>query len=289
MDTKGKNSVTIESDIPPGRIMTIDLKFPATVQQRHGCEGLENHISKYLERPDPGFSFSYAYTRKDTRVLVPPTRTGQAIYLASESTKLRYLSRLFEKEGLSDGNLGRWLVFTHWPLIMWMTEMFLDALSIPYIVIRSQMTTDQQNEAVELFTAPSSPYKVLLTTYTCGAFGLNLQTYCSRVVCMEPPLNLATLFQGSVRLHRIGQKSKQRVWILFDDDEGDVEPIEADLINKEADKELCRLLGHNRSRLFFSNVHDLGYEPDNELFAPPSTKKLHSKRQVFQPRLACFY
>ncbi|KAK6822118.1 hypothetical protein RU639_006778 [Aspergillus parasiticus] len=277
-------------------------------------QGLSAYIAKYLERPDLGFSFFYTYTRKDTRVLVPPTIVGQAIYLASESAKLRYLARLFEKEGLSDGDSGRWLVFTHWPLVMWMTEMFLDTLSIPYVVIRSQMTAGQRNEAVAAFTASISPYKVLLTTYTCGAFGLNLQTHCNRVVCLEP-LNLATLFQGSGRVHRVGQTKEQPVWILFgdhtisrfieynmhkkvlpeiaaqirpkliasvmktistnkeDNTDDDSEPIEATLINKEADGELSRFLGQSRSHLYFSDIYDLGYEPDNEQFAPPSTSK----------------
>ncbi|KAE8163720.1 hypothetical protein BDV40DRAFT_262393, partial [Aspergillus tamarii] len=37
---------------------------------------------------------------------------------------------------------------------MWMTEMFLDALSIPYIVIRSQMTTDQRNACLCILCLP---------------------------------------------------------------------------------------------------------------------------------------
>lgn len=153
---KKKKKIIIGDDIPPGRIMTIDLKLPTKIQSRHdlaysalipllkkgekNSEGTDNiqgvagkidwsifrilthlafspmlydfitsvakekgfsaYIAKHLERPDLGFSFFYAYTRKDTRVLVPPTRVGQAIYLASESAKLRYLARLFEKEGL---------------------------------------------------------------------------------------------------------------------------------------------------------------------------------------------
>ncbi|KAE8345766.1 hypothetical protein BDV24DRAFT_159100 [Aspergillus arachidicola] len=35
MDSKGKNHIIIGDDIPPGRIMTIDLKLPTKTQSRH--------------------------------------------------------------------------------------------------------------------------------------------------------------------------------------------------------------------------------------------------------------
>ncbi|PIG89681.1 hypothetical protein AARAC_003424 [Aspergillus arachidicola] len=245
-------------------------------------KGLSAYIAKYLERPDLGFSFFYAYTRKDTRVLVPPTRVGQAIYLASESAKLRYLARLFEKEGLSDGDSGRWLVFAHWPLVMWMTEMFLDALSIPYVVIRSQMTADQRNEAVAAFTASISPYKVLLTTYTCGAFGQTKEKQVwilfgdhtiSRFIEYNMHKKVLPEIAAQIRPKIIASVMKTISTNKEDNTDDDSEPIEATLINKEADEELSRLLGQSRSRLYFSDIYDLGYEPNNEQFAPPSTSK----------------
>ncbi|KAE8331706.1 hypothetical protein BDV39DRAFT_200851 [Aspergillus sergii] len=58
-----------------------------------------------------------------------------------------------------------------------------------------------------------------------------------------------------------------------DNTDDDSEPIEATLINKEADGELSGLLGQSRSHLYFSDIYDLSYEPDNEQFAPPSTSK----------------
>ncbi|KAF4231039.1 hypothetical protein CNMCM6805_000357 [Aspergillus fumigatiaffinis] len=38
---------------------------------------------------------------------------------------------------------------------------------------------------------------------------------CSRVILLEPPLNLNTLFQAVARVHRLGQRSSQKVWSIF--------------------------------------------------------------------------
>jgi hypothetical protein len=58
-------------------------------------------------------------------------------------------------------------------------------------------------EAAELFNKPDSNCDTLLTSYQCSAHGLNLHGQCSRVVLLEPPLNLNTLFQAVGQIYRI--------------------------------------------------------------------------------------
>jgi hypothetical protein len=53
------------------------------------------------------------------------------------------------------------------------------------------------------------------TSYLCGAHGLNLHVACSRLVLLEPPQSLNTMFQAVGRVHRLGQGEPQKVWSLF--------------------------------------------------------------------------
>ncbi|KAH1589656.1 hypothetical protein KXX44_009319 [Aspergillus fumigatus] len=77
------------------------------------------------------------------------------------------------------------------------------------------MTDSARREAAKQFVSAKSNYNMLLTSYQCRAHGLNLHGQCSRVVLLEPPLNINTLFQAVGRVHRLGQGVKQKAWILF--------------------------------------------------------------------------
>lgn len=64
--------------------------------------------------------------------------TGQAHYLAVDSPKLRYLAKIFLDEGaFSSTHPRRFIVFAQWPFVLWLVEMFIDALSLPYVVVRA--------------------------------------------------------------------------------------------------------------------------------------------------------
>ncbi|KAH3575054.1 hypothetical protein KXV95_007109 [Aspergillus fumigatus] len=93
--------------------------------------------------------------------------------------------------------------------------MFLDSIGVNYVTIRATMTDSARREAAEQFISVDSKCDVLLTSYQCGAHGLNLHGQCSRVVLLEPPLNMNTLFQAVGRVHRLGQGVEQKAWILF--------------------------------------------------------------------------
>ncbi|CAG8880968.1 unnamed protein product, partial [Penicillium egyptiacum] len=93
--------------------------------------------------------------------------------------------------------------------------MFLSTLPVDFVVIRAGMPTSLRSAAVARFNDPSSATQVLLTTFNCGATGLNMHAQCSRIIVMESALNHNSLFQTIGRIHRLGQRDEQRAWLLF--------------------------------------------------------------------------
>jgi hypothetical protein len=94
------------------------------------------------------------------------------------AAKLRYLLRIFHREGLfsiaDKGPRPCFLLFIHWPMVMWLVEMFLDSIRVNYVIIRATMTDGARREAAERFISANSSCDVLLTSYQCSAHGLNL-------------------------------------------------------------------------------------------------------------------
>ncbi|GES62078.1 helicase, C-terminal [Aspergillus terreus] len=64
------------------------------------------------------------------------------------------------------------------------------------------------------FCDPDTHTCCLLTTYACGAFGLNLHGACARVVLLETPPNQSAVWPAGGRVHRLGQQEPQMVWFL---------------------------------------------------------------------------
>ncbi|KAH8430701.1 uncharacterized protein LDX57_008363 [Aspergillus melleus] len=48
-----------------------------------------------------------------------------------------------------------------------------------------------------------------------GSCGLNLHHHCARVVIVEATRNLNTVWQAGVRAHRVGQRLRKKMWILY--------------------------------------------------------------------------
>jgi hypothetical protein len=140
-------------------------------------------IGKSIERGDRGFADFWWRTSEGARHMLPSTRLGQAYYLMTDAAKLRYLLRIFHREGLfstaGKGPRPRFLLFIHWPMVMWLVEMFLDLIGVNYVTIRATMTDGARQEAAERFILADSSCDVLLTSYQCGAHGLNLHGQCS--------------------------------------------------------------------------------------------------------------
>lgn len=68
---------------------------------------------------------------------------------------------------------------SHWPLVMWMVEMFLDAIGMELVSIWSCMSFGQCTNAVNDFTSTENTCQALVTTFNCSSMGLNLHDQCS--------------------------------------------------------------------------------------------------------------
>ncbi|KAJ5589471.1 hypothetical protein N7537_012149 [Penicillium hordei] len=95
--------------------------------------------------------------------------------------------------------------------------MFLSTLPLDFVVIRAGMPTNLRSTAIARFNDPGSSTQALVTTYNCGATGLNMHSQCSRIILVESALNHNSLFQTIGRIHRRGQREEQRAWVLFMD------------------------------------------------------------------------
>ncbi|KGO38096.1 Helicase, C-terminal [Penicillium expansum] len=168
---------------------------------------------------DCGFGLFFARTVQDRSVDLPTSRMAVARYLAYDCPRLRFLLHLLWTEGTlaESGNRPRFLVYCNWPCTRWLVEMFLAALGVDFVVIRAGMSLDARTTAIQRFTNLASTTTVLLTTYNCGALGLNMHAQCSRVVLMEAPQNYNSVFQTVGRIHRLGQTHPQKAWLLFQD------------------------------------------------------------------------
>lgn len=181
---------------------------------------LSAEISRFTERGDDhGFGLFWSRTTEDPSASVPTNRVAMARYLAHQSPRLRYLFHILVQQGVFDsvGSHPRFLIFCHWPLTLWLVQMFLGTLPLDFVVIRAAMSNTLRSSAIARFNDPSSSTQVLVTTYNCGATGLNMHSQCSRIILMESALNHNSLFQTIGRIHRLGQREEQRAWVLFMD------------------------------------------------------------------------
>ncbi|KAK2883375.1 hypothetical protein FQN49_000015 [Arthroderma sp. PD_2] len=76
-------------------------------------------------------------------------------------------------------------------------------------------TRMELSKGTRRFNDSTKQCDVLLTTYACGAVGLNLHKACHSVVLLEPALNINTTLQAIGRIHRLGQRFEQEVRIIF--------------------------------------------------------------------------
>lgn len=149
------------------------LSFSLTLDDYYCCADDESDmmaaaIGKSIERGDCGFADFWWQTCEGARHMMPTTRLSQAYYLITDAIKLRYLMRIFYQEGLfsmGEGPRPRFLVFVHWPMVMWLVEMFLDSIGVNYVTIRAMMTDSAWREAAEQFISIDSKCDVLLTLY----------------------------------------------------------------------------------------------------------------------------
>lgn len=81
-------------------------------------------VGKSIERGDRGFSDYWWRTSEGTRNIFPTSRLGEVYRLMAGTVKLRYLLRIFHQEGpFTAGWRPSFLLFVHWPMVMWVVEM----------------------------------------------------------------------------------------------------------------------------------------------------------------------
>jgi SNF2 family DNA or RNA helicase len=168
---------------------------------------------------DRGFGMFFQRTIEDLAADLPTNRMAVARYLAHDCPRLRFLLHLLWSEGTlaSTGARPRFLVYCNWPFTRWLVEMFLSAIGLHFEVIRAGMSQEARSTAIAHFINPESTTAVLLTTFSCGAVGLNMHDRCSRIVLFEGGQNYNSVFQTIGRIHRLGQREPQKAWILFQD------------------------------------------------------------------------
>jgi SNF2-related domain/Helicase conserved C-terminal domain len=187
----------------------------------------------YHMHRDSGMSYYFRATRPDRDLPYYADRYSLAMYLAKDSPKLAYLAGLVGKICLGD-NPRRVLIYADYPMTHWNIEGFLkvrlsdfslrtsnDAdihvtqnIGLNVVSLRSSMDAGERASAVDQFNDPNSDVNSLLTSTKASTYGLNLQHNCSDLIIMCVTENINMVVQILGRIHRLGQGSIQRVWIV---------------------------------------------------------------------------
>lgn len=93
--------------------------------------------------------------------------------------------------------------------------MFVVRLGLRTVSITASKTAEERAAVATEFTSPRSGCQVMITTYNCGATGLNLHGNRHIVVLVENALNCNLEIQAMGRVHRIDQKQPKRAYRLF--------------------------------------------------------------------------
>jgi hypothetical protein len=111
----------------------------------------------------------------------------------------------------------RFLIICHWPNHRMDGGDACPRLGLRIVTITAAKKPEERAAAIAEFTSPRFGCQGLITTYNCGATGLNLHNNCHIVILMEqaPNHNLET--QAIGRVHRVGQRFAQRAYHLFQD------------------------------------------------------------------------
>lgn len=198
------------------------LAFHAKLDTFLNLEGISKqyteHITDIAKEGNMCFELFWQLTVDGQFNSLPRIRFDRAKYLLCQSPRLKYLLKIFLAEGLTPSSAKpRFVIFCNWPMTVWLVQMLLDALSLEFASITSPMGIADRTEAMNRFNDPNKNCSVFITTYTLGAFGLNLQNNCSRLILMESAINYNRVFHAIGRMHRLGQKEPQKIWYLFQD------------------------------------------------------------------------
>ena len=128
-------------------------------------------IYKRLDEGIDSFTVFYDWTKGDPHHPLPESRAAMARYMARISSKLKALSaELLEVVVRKEQKM---LVYAHWPLNLWVIELFLEILQIPFRSIRAGVKTSDRMEAQYEYNHNPS-MKVLVCSTRSASESLNL-------------------------------------------------------------------------------------------------------------------
>jgi hypothetical protein len=120
-------------------------------------------------------------------------------------------------------------------------EAYLVNLGLNVLSLRSAHSHADRRETIRLFNDPAFPVDVLVTNFRTSSLGVNLQGCCSKTIIMDTAANVNTVIQTIGRIHRLGQKEVQDIYIVTVDHTYD-QVLQA----KAANKMVAQLAGEAR-------------------------------------------
>lgn len=109
------------------------------------------------------------------------------------------------------------MVFVNWPFEQQKVCAFLNAGGWKTLRIRPGAQQEEIAEILEKWNNPKDEHEVIVLSTKTASLGLNLHQACHRLIIYSLPENINTLIQVIGRVHRIGQKFIQYVYILTQD------------------------------------------------------------------------
>ncbi|KIX01027.1 uncharacterized protein Z518_10093 [Rhinocladiella mackenziei CBS 650.93] len=197
-------------------LSTFDLRMNTLLLRKKKHSALE--VAGWAdEGDDHGFS-RYFYATRPAPSLPPyMDRLGVCAYQCGESVKLRYTCLHIKNALFGDatGHLtGKLTIYCNWPTTQWAVGCLLHNLGVAYYNLWPSTTLARKEEILKQFNDPTDPAMFLIANTRSSALGLNIQGACHKILILEMPDNINTVIQTIGRVHRIGQKEIQYIWLV---------------------------------------------------------------------------
>ena len=185
-------------------------KIAMDFQQEHQAKLKD--IDKLHDRGDHGWSVWYHNLHPSQSLMAARDRIFAANNVAANSVKIKAMADLINKICYTQGeNL---VIYFNWPSTQWVGEMFGNLVTVPMMSIRASHTKAQRQATVDAFNDKKTRGTVLFTNTLTSATSMNLQHNCHNMIIMEPIPSAQRADQVIGRLHRMGQKFIQNIYIL---------------------------------------------------------------------------
>lgn len=173
----------------------------------------DNVMTWYTKWNDMGATMHHMNTRLHSKVLPPMDRYTMAHNTCAFSPKLRYMCGLLEESMYSTDPYvrGKTLIFTRWPIELWLVSLLLTVSGIPHLTTRAGMSAGEKADTYKKSNDPNNESLLLVASTVAAALGVNLQFCCHRLIMMSAPDNINTFIQRIGRLQCVGQRFIQLI------------------------------------------------------------------------------